>query len=179
MVLLNGLELTNSDGKTIYKFENGEIKTLDNKMAETISLTAEELTKLEDSGFGISAKTTKSRITFHGGYKIRTLLEDSLKEGADKIYIYQLVHQYQLGITHKASMYQNYAVSTLATKIIGEKNIFLAGREKIIPTYKYIEDKVIANNNFLIFKSQAIPRRSDHNIYIENFGSTDITGPRI
>lgn len=176
--IFDGLEIKNKYGQTLYYFDKGQIYERSNgqiKKAETIKLTDYEYKQLINaSNLGFSAKTSKGLTVFHGGYNIKQLLMDS--GGFDDQLIAQLYHMYQLGVGKNTNVYQNYAVSKIAKKILGEKNLFMVSRNQIIPTYMYI-DKLL--NNPLRFKNSKLPIRGENAALNSVFGVTDIVGPHI
>lgn len=176
--IFDGLEIKNKYGQTLYYFNKGQIYEKNGgqiKKAENIKLTDYEYKQLINaSNLGFSAKTSKGLTVFHGGYNIKQLLMDA--GGFDDVLLTQLYHMYQLGVGKNTNAYQNYAVSKLAKKIIGEKNLFMISRNKIIPTYIYI-DRLM--NNPLRFKNSKLPIRGENAALNSNFGVTDIVGPHI
>lgn len=173
MTLFDELEIINKEGKVIYRFENGEIVDVDGKKAETINLTEDEYKQLLNaSGVGFTAKTSKTTTIFHGGYNINTLLADA-GYPQDQI-ICQLYHMYQLGIENNIDIYQKYAVSKMITYILGKKNVFMVSRNKIIPTYQYV-DKLIKTP--LRFGNSSVEERNSGDALNTKFGSTNIVGP--
>ena len=180
IVLLDNLELVDENGQVNYIFKNGEIFLADGiTTTEKVVLTKYQLEQLRNApSLGFTAKTSKGQTVFHGGYNINTLIDDSVDAGAMRDKVYQLGHMYQLGISHKATIYQNYAVSKITTSILGVNNAFMVSRSGIIPTYKYI-DRLMSNNKYLSFANKEIPKRSKGANIIRKYGSTNIIGPHI
>lgn len=180
ITLLNSLELTDENGNVNYIFKNGDIFLADGiTKTKTVNLTKYELNQLRNApGLGFTAKTSKGQTVFHGGYNINTLLDDSIREGANADMIHQLGHFYQLGISHKLNLYQSYAVSKLVIEILGTNNAFMISRSNIIPTYQYIES-LLNKNKYLSFSNKSIGKRSANAPLVVKYGSTNIVGPHI
>lgn len=174
--ILDGLEIKNKNGQVLYYFQGGNIYEKDGvTKAKKVTLTEYEYEQLiNNSGAGFSAKTSSGQTVFHGGYNIQTLLNDAggFKDKA----IAQLYHMYQLGVGQNETAYQNYAVSKIVTKVLGERNIFMVSRNEIVPTYHYI-DKLLKYP--LSFKNKKLPARGENAPLNTDFGTTDIVGPHI
>lgn len=176
--MLDCLELQNEEGQATYVFKNGVIHDADgNPATGTVTLTDYELKQLIDNSLGFSAKTTAGRPTFHQGYNINQLIKDALQE-EDSSAIWQLMHFYQLGLQDVPNLdaYQRYAVSRLATQILGENNAYIITNNEIIPTYEYVE-KIM--NRGLSFVNKKIPARAGNFVLNDQFGSTNIVGPKV
>ena len=171
MVLFNGLEITNNNGEVIYKFSNGKIIATEKApKKDVVSLTEEQYQKLQSVALGMSAKTSKGSTVYHGGLNIKSFL-DSVSE-KDPI-IFQLIHMYQLGTGKNHTLYQKYAISKKIDYIIGNKNVFMISRNKIVPTYRFIEQLTM---NPLRFGTSTLPERGENAPLNIDFGSTNVTG---
>ena len=177
--LFDNFKLQNSDGKNVYEFENGIIKSSDGSPErKNIHLTEYELQSLTEQTLGFSAKTSQGQITFHQQYNINKLIDDSLAKNGDQKILFQMMHIYQLGLQlqpREIDNYQRYAVSKLAINILGNNNAFIVTKNAIIPTYQYV-DKLIKTG--LHFSNKAIPSRGENTDFIMSFGNTNIIGPK-
>lgn len=171
--LFDKLEIVNKEGEVVYCFKDGEIVDANGKKTKTVNLTEDEYLQLLNApGVGFTAKTSKTATVFHGGYNINTLLVDA-GYPQDQI-ICQLYHMYQLGLDNNIDIYQKYAVSKMITYILGKKNAFMVSRNKIVPTYQYV-NKLIKTP--LRFSNTDVEHRNSKDALNVNFGSTDIVGP--
>ena len=176
--LLDYLELKNEQGQVTYIFKNGEIYDGNGVPATgTVTLTDYELKGLLENSLGFSAKTTSGATTFHQGYNIEKLIQDSLGQGDPQTAVWQLLHFYQLGLQNVPNLdaYQRYAVSRLAIQILGRNNAYIITKNEIIPTYQYV-DKLLKKG--LYFGNKKIPVKSGDTLN-SNFGSTNILGPKV
>ena len=174
-------QILNEKNEVAYIFkEDGSIVDKDGTVVEKVVLTEYQYKELQDKMFmAVSAKSSSSTTVFHGGYNINTLL-DEVKDN-DKI-VYQLIHAYQLGFGPSSNIiaYQKYAISKNLLKIIGKKNVFMASKTGIIPTYQYLDKLINGNKKSLLrFKNNKLPARNIGNSLNENFGTTDIIGSPI
>lgn len=180
VVALDNLELKNQDGQTTYRFRNGDIYNTENvKQTENISLTSYEIKSLNAGTIGFSAKTTSGRPTFHQGYNINQLIEDSIEKGDPTSALYQLMHFYQLGLQNVPNIttYQRYAVARLAIQIMGQNNAFIITKNEIIPTWQYMEK--LMHRGGLYFANNKIPARANTDVLNSKFGSTNIVGQTV
>jgi hypothetical protein len=87
------------------------------------------------------------------------------------------LHFYQLGLQDVPNIdaYQRYAVSRLATQILGKNNVYIITKNEIIPTYQYVEK---LTRKGLYFANKKVPYKNGNSLS-NNFGNTNILGPKV
>ena len=172
LALFDNIEITNANGEVAYIFKNGNIYLKDGiTIAETVSLTEDQLSTLQKMALGFSAKTSQTSTVFHGGQNIAALLNEESVDGDQKVF--QLMHMYQLGVGKNHTNFQKYVLSKRITSIIGKKEAFLITRNNIYPTYKYVEQLI---SSPFKFANSKLPVRGENAPLNKEFGSTNITG---